>query len=409
MCDDCTPAPISEAKVAGIKQFRVTMADFMRQLGDWRSKSGIFYTLLRQMREALLQSADSEGNIRDGEQQRLRGRIDALVTRIFVGEDGRNAYGQDGVTPLAPYPALLNEYYVRVVVEAVLAQRNWLYRNAPEDVYQWLASGARSGVNAEAYNVIALREQLTREEVEALRIFHPNPLAEIDPSRQWVPMHQWQDPNGYRLSDRIWRTSNETRQSIDRLLARGLADGRGALALSDALEAYLIPGQEGVRTLRPYGEFTFKPGGASAWAMRLARTEIARAANQASYVSAYLNPYVNKIDVARSSNGMRKFHNCHELATLGFSGERIREAYSVHSAILPPYHPNCMCYTVPVTVDTPATVTNNLRSLMQDARRDVLSAGVTPVQADALLQMLLHRALGGIVGQFRGQILLPGF
>ena len=426
MCDDHDgrvrySTPLQEVSpVPGVQKYRASMAQVIKRLGDWQNKTGVFYEALRQIQPLLIQAADRDGNLREDAERSTRNAIDRIVSRIFVGEDGRHAYGADGVTALAPFPHLLNELYVQVVVEAVVAQRDWMRRNVPADVFRWLATtNSRTnltsppaplsiGEGEHTPDHTAIWEQLTDDEIAALRIFHPNPLMELDPSRQWVPMHKWNDPNGYQLSDRVWRTGNETRREIDRIIAQGFREGTGAVALSQALEAFLIPGQEGVRTMRPYGVFGMQPGGASAWALRLARTEIARAANHAAYTSAYLNPYVNQVDVARSSNGYRKIHNCTDLATIGFGGERLREPYSIHSAMLPPWHPNCMCSVRPVVADNPDEVTRRLRAMIA-REREALPPAVTPAQAGALTQMLLHQALNTIIGQFTGQLRLPGF
>jgi hypothetical protein len=58
--------------------------------------------------------------------------------------------------------------------------------------------------------------------LDDLRIFRPNPLAQMDESRRWVPMHKWNTPDGYRLSDRIWQTSVYSRTQVDRLVGQGL-------------------------------------------------------------------------------------------------------------------------------------------------------------------------------------------
>jgi hypothetical protein len=76
--------------------------------------------------------------------------------------------------------------------------------------------------------------------------------------------------------------------------------------------------------------------------------------------------------------------------------------------MIPVFHPHCMCHTRPVTTDSPQTVTLRLRAVMQDARRELISAPVTPAAADAFAQSLLHSALGGLVAQFMGQLSLPG-
>jgi hypothetical protein len=216
-------------------------------------------------------------------------------------------------------------------------------------------------------------------------------------------MHLWTDPNGYQLSDRIWNTSVETRRTIDRIISQAFADGLGALELARLLESSLLPGMDAIRTTTPYNL------DASYFALRLARTEIARAANHAAFMSAYLNPYVDRIDVARSPNGSRTCPICPLHATLSFGGERLREPYSIYSASIPVFHPNCMCHTRPVLTDSPSTVTMRLQAVMDDARAALFQPSVNPAAAESLLQTLLHQSLNTIVAQFRGQFPLPGF
>ena len=143
--------------------------------------------------------------------------------------------------------------------------------------------------------------------------------------------------------------------------------------------------------------------------MRLTISEIARAANHAAFTSAYLNPYVEKIEIARSPNGDPNCPICPRFATIGIGGERLREPYSIHAANLPIYHSYCMCHVRPVVVDSASTVTMRLQAVIEDGRRVNFPPSVNPAAADALTQTLLHQALGTLVGQFRGQLLLPGF
>jgi hypothetical protein len=284
---------------------------------------------------------------------------------------------------------------VRVTLESVYAQHNWMRKNLPADIFQWLSRQRFDIRLSEAENPFLRRDGETDEEflqrMRDLRVFHPNPMAELDPNRRWVPMHQWTDANGYQLSDRIWNTANDTRTLIDRLIVKAFNEDWSAVTLARELEQYLTV------------------GAASNSAMRLAQTEIARAANQAAYMSAYLNPYVSRIDVARSGRGDARCDKCKAIATIGIGGERTREPYSIHSAIIPPNHPFCLCHVRPVLDDNAAAVTQRLRAVMQDTRATSFPHAVTPANVDAFTNMLLHRALGTLVGQFKGQLPLLGF
>jgi hypothetical protein len=368
---------------ATIKQYRASMRDVRKSVTD------MFKSVMPTLQAYINSATDSDGNLifsRRAETARMAGEA---VHKLFVA-DGRNAFAQDGVTALTPYAGILNFYYVRVTLEAVYAQRAWLKKNMPPELFSWLSRQQFWARLGEAKNPFLRRDdeddEAFMQRMKDLRVFHPNPLAELDPNRRWVPMHAWQDSNGYELSQRIWNTANDTRSKIDALIMRAFAEGWSAANLAKELEQYLVSGS----------------GGFSA--MRLARTEIARAANQAAYTSAYLNPYVSKIDVARSGNGDPLCKICPQHATIGIGGERIRPPYSIHAAHIPNFHPNCMCHVRPVLDDSPASVTQRLQAVMQDARLNSFPPAVTPANADAFTNMLLHRALGTLVGQFKGQL-----
>lgn len=345
------------------------------QAGIRRDVTTIFTAALAQMRTALIRYAGADGQIRDERSTRLE--IRQIVSDIFTDRD-EHPFKRDGVTAAAPYPRVLNRWLVFAVYQAVKQEQSWLKRNVPEDVFRYLQSGSRRSIVS-----------------EQVAIFEPNPLAEIDPSRQWVPPHKWTDERGYRLSDRIWRTDMETRRKIDEILAKGLQEGKGALELAQALEAYLLPGREGIRTLMPYGR-RFMPGGASYDAMRLARTEIARAFNEAAFVSGYVNPYTEAVEVARSANGDPTCPICPEHATLGMAGERLRPAYPKNSADISPFHPHCLCFVYWTVTDTPGTVTAELRQQMLDSQAEL---GINPASAWAFTSMLLEGALMELLPQ----------
>jgi hypothetical protein len=340
----------------------------------------LFKGAAAQARIMLLTLADGSGKIQSQSAQRMAvTRVGQIVSDLFTGADNRSAFGDDGVTALAPYPRILNTWIAWSTFQAVKQEESWLRAHTPEDVFQFLRGGKHKIIS----------------EIAPEDLFRPNPLAEIDPNRAWVPAHKWTDERGYRLSDRVWRSDLETRRKIDELLIRGLREGRSALDLASALEAYLVPGREGIRTLKPYGS-RFQPGGASADAMRLARTEVARAFNQAAWVSAYMNPYVGGIDIARSANGDPSCPICPMHATIGLYGERLRDPYPLTTADVGPFHPHCLCYVLPAVTDNPAAVTERLRAMMADAQAEL---DINPADAWMFTAMLLDPILMDLLRQ----------
>jgi hypothetical protein len=367
----------------------------------------MFSSILPQVNRSIAAAGMSDENrtLDTRHRDRVLREVGELVQGLFVA-DGRFAFAADGVTARSRFAQLLNTFYVRVTMEAVYGQHDWLKKKIPADVFTFL-SRARPLNLGEATNPFLRQDsesdEAFRQRLDDLRIFHANPFLELDPNRQWVPMHKWQDSNGYQLDNRIWNASVDTRKAIDSIISQAFKEGMGALELSRILEASLLPGMDAIRTDKPYGSDS------SYFALRLAVTEIARAANHAAFIAAYTNPYVDRIDVARSPNGSRECPICPQHATLSFGGERLREPYSIHSASLCPYHPFCKCHVRPVVTDSPSTVTNRLRAVMEDSYAANFPPSVNPAAADALLQTLLHRSLNTIVAQFRGQFALPGF
>ncbi|MEO1287280.1 MAG: hypothetical protein AAFV93_05895 [Chloroflexota bacterium] len=385
------------SKIPGVRKYRTSMADVIKACDE------MFQSIMPRLQNMVLSASDTDGNLQFSQRARLVRQAGELVGGLFTTPDGR-AFADDGVTALSPFAELLNSFYVRVVLEAIYAQRNWLQKNMPTDLFQWLASQQFNIRLHEAENPF-LRQDGESDEaflrrMRDLRVFHPNPLQELDPDRQWVPMHRWTDPKGYRLSDRIWRINASrlegvgpnTVTKIDGMINDAFAEGWSALRLSRQLEQFLLPSRANLRTNKPYGV------NASYDAMRLARTEIARAANHATAISAYLNPYVDKLDVARSPNGDPTCKICPQHATIGIDGSRLRPPYDLTSAVYPVYHPHCKCHSKPVVRDTPEAVTQRLRAVFEDARREAFPPAVTPANTRGFANMLLHSALGVLVG-----------
>jgi hypothetical protein len=233
-----------------------------------REMTVLFESVARYGTSRIVQAADSEGNVPRSATYDLQRDIGDRIVRMFLG---RNRVGElaayevlpnGAVMPLSSYMRVLWSNITDVMRIRVEQQAAIMRRMLPADIKLMLQSGV-------------MREQST--------VFTPNSLAAYDPPHLWV------DPNGYQLSDRIWRTAGVTRRKVDAFLEDGIAQGRGALSLSRDLERFLLPNRQLRRTKTPYGT------DASYDAMRLARTEISRAASQAHEVAARANPFVEKL------------------------------------------------------------------------------------------------------------------
>lgn len=331
------------------------------QRGMKRDLQAMLKAAVERMTTVLLQYADTTGKIPARAERPLTTQLEQIISDVFTAGDNRSAY--DDMRPLAEYPRKLNYWIAWATYEVVKTHERWLRQRAPADVFERLHRARR-----------VVQEQYP--------IFRPNPLAEIDPARRWVHPLRWTDERGYRLSDRIWRADMDTRAKIDELLVRGLREGRSALDIARALEAYLVPTERGVRTLKPYGE-RFMPDGAAYSAMRLARTEISRAFNQAAWISAYMNPYVTGWDYCLSASHP-KYDICDGYATIGMGGDRLKPPYAVNAAPVPPVHPHCLCHGRPAVTDTPEAVTARLRAYVQGD-----DWHVNPANADLFTAWLL--------------------
>jgi hypothetical protein len=299
--------------------------------------------------------------------------IGKIVSRYFVDpSDGRSSFARDGVTAVTPFARILNKWYVVATRNEVLAHYAFLKSRLPDDVFVYLA-GSNSRPVREA--VIPVDGDDFMAMIKGFRIFGNRQL-------EYDPMHLWVDPEGYQLSDRIWQADQRTRKAIDALTSRAIQDGIGHLKLSRMLERFLVPERAAVRT--KYRGST----DASFDAMRLARTEIARASNHAAYASAYLNPMVTGIDVARSGNGDPNCPICPKHATIDISGQRVKEPYHIEKAIIPPFHPQDMCNTQMVTGDTKEIV-----ALLRESINRRLVPYTNPTSPNRLLQQLLGPVL----------------
>lgn len=261
-----------------------------------------------------------------------------------------------GAQPQSPYALLLVQgitAVTRIMVERQVAiLRRLLAQRAP-DVLQWLTG--------------------------------PRPLRPVRELKgTYEPFHQFVDPNGYRLSDRIWRTSIDVRSRVDRLLSYHIARGTSAVQLADLLEPFLTSRALRQRTMTPYGTE------GSYAARRLARTEITAAAGRATVNSSIANPFVNGVQW-RLSGSHRDLDICDGFANGGPNGDGIYPPDQV-----PPYpsHPNELCSLLPVA-------TGNMEELITSLRADIQAArpAARAVQGLFNAEWLVSAILGGLLDE----------
>lgn len=302
----------------------------------------------------VIQSSGSDGTITKSAQRQLVANAGAILTRFFVGTNGRYAYADDDVTPQSTYATILNKWYITVTVRQIQAHTAWLKSTMPDDLFRWLQT-ATPRPTRETWDV----------SIDDLHLVHVNALAQYD------PMHTWVDPNGYRLSDRIWNTSNKARAQLDALMTDLMRQGTSAAEIAKLTERFLVPGRVAIRTKKPYGS------DASYDAMRLGRTELAAASNRAALLAGRMNPYVDTMDIARSMNGDPTCDDCESHASVGRDGLRKRQPYPLYSVPYLPRHPHCMCAYRPV-VRPVKEVTDQLRQWYNEGQQaPVLGANIS--------------------------------
>ena len=270
------------------------------------------------------------------------------------------------VNPLSEYSRILLDGIRAVTRSAVSRHHDDMMRklsNRPDIVARMMGA---------TVNPLSLSKRMVAEQI----VFNPNPLA------QYEPAHRWVDPNGYRLSDRIWRTSISTRRYIDQLLEHGIRRGMSAFDLASDIERALWPGRKLARTLVPYGQ------DASFDAMRLARTEITRSASVADSAAANLNPFVDSYEVVLSGS-----HPKSDICDDWAAGGPYPKSDTEH---VTPAHPQCLCYMRWLTSEDRASVVIGHLSDEAQKQRSALVDVVGPMLVDRFVDMLLSSVeIGG--------------
>jgi len=185
----------------------------------------------------------------------------------------------------------------------------------------------------------------------------------FDDTRSWV------DPNGYRLSDRVWLARQSARQAIDRTLVNAVVSGEDPLVTARKLEQWLSPSWAPRRdetgrlvAQQPKRIVTATPGRAGSGsyaARRLARTEITRAHGLSTIETAKRNPFTRGVRWMLSA-GHKEADTCNRYAEhdegLG------RGVFSPRDVPSYPQHPHELCTLAPVQVEDTRAVVQSLRS-----------------------------------------------
>lgn len=340
-----------------------------------QAQTAAFAALSARIGDRLLREARADGKVPLTRRRVVREDVERMVTAHFLGASRDRSLAPfdvalGRVVPLSPYATALFASIAdvtRIAVDQHAVMMERALADAP-DVLLALRN-ARS-------NPFAVAKRAAEFEGWKLR-----PFLEYDPAHRFV----W--PDGYTLSNRIWRTSVETRRKIDALLAEGLAEGKGSLELSEELERFLQPGRGLRRTNKPYGRYG---SNASYDAMRLARTEITAAHSRAGFMSAQLNPFVQSYDVVLSGSHPKP-DICDDVAAGG--------PYPMDDMEhLPPLHPQCLCHLRWSVTGDMDTIIADLRADLAAADRVTRSAAtltslVGPLLRDKFVDLLLGDAL----------------
>lgn len=289
------------------------------------------------------------------------------VQRFFVGPDFRSAYAADGETPLAPYPALLNHWLAWVTFSVVAKHTAFMKKHLPRGVQNWLLNGL---AQADPFTFVGQGVTL-------------GVLSRFD-----TP-HNWLDPRGLRLSDRIWQTSLETRRKIDALLADGIRHGRSAADMAKDLETFLLPSRAGLKGNKSYGTR------ASFAALRLAKNELKLAHSRTTIAVARANPFVGGVDWRVAARHVR-FDDCDRLATIGVGGQRLKAPYPVDGRVPLPgrdSHILCECFLTVALTEKGATVADQLRGMLD--RHE--AAPLTPMDSFRFVKRLVGTYLASLV------------
>lgn len=311
----------------------------------------VFGHAIARGQRVIAQHANAAGVIPVKNTRAVQLAIGAIVENIFIGTNRQTGEREPfmirntRVVPLSPYMVVLWDAIEDVTSLAVEQHATIMRRYSHPDVVRMVDS------------------------IKNTAVIETNPFA------QYEPAHTWVDSNGYRLSDRVWNTSNTTRRRLDAFLEQSIREGKSAIRMSKELEQFMLPGVN-LRTKRPYGT------DASYEAMRLARTETTRAHAKASETAALANEFVDGINVVLSHSHPKRDICDVAAAASPFPKDDIPSEYAI------PLHPHCLCHYTYEIVSDIATVREEERKKILEKRarlQDVAGPMLVEAFKDRLL------------------------
>lgn len=361
--------------------------------------SRLFADLAAGIAADVARRADADGVVPRTATFELQRQSAERVRRLYLGRNRAGELAPFDVTaegrviPLAPYPQALWAAITAAVRLPVEENAAILTKRLPADVLDVMRKATGNPFAASKRRVVEMvgfrvpvREYIgpigpiglmpfpNQSPVRELEVFRPNPLANYEAPHTWV------DPNGYRLSDRVWNVAATERAKLDAYLDDAIKQGKGALAMSKELVQFLDPSQPVLKTSKPYGTK------ASFDAMRLARTEITRAHDQAQKTSAAMNPFVVGLKWVLSPRHPKP-DICDSYARGGPNGDGV---YPIEECPGLP-HPQCLCHRLNAMIGDPDAVIDELRRDIRQARAELVNL-IGPLQVDEFDKLLLGSA-----------------
>ena len=317
--------------------------------------SSMLARLAGELRQQVLFHVDYDGTISSFSRRMLQ-RVTAQLVRSYIVGENNEGVADDG-RALSEFMYALNRAVAKVTRDIFMAHENYISAHTTTPIWNWLRAGRN-------------RDRMVEEQADSgdyADLLSTGDL-DYDPAHLFVPAER-RAYGPYRLSDRLWQTSEITRLQIDRLVFEGVRDGRGAHRIANDITQTLLPGarRRGSTTVFRERRGLVPTPNVPYAAWRLARTEITASAGRATLAASRANPFVDRIEWLLSPN--------HPRIDICDSRQGI---YPLGQEPGYPAHPNCLCVLVPVVTSSPSQTLNDLVELQEQG----YSPGVNPANSD---------------------------
>lgn len=291
----------------------------------------------------------------------LRLRQDPEVRKIFVRAADRIAseIAKGGVTPL-------RKKMLAQILEQLELEAGIIRDDLTGKIDDYLLRGAEAGSWFSKEVTVKLFEQARIPKVEIAKV--KGLYNQVN--REAVVAIQNRTVGGLKLSDRIWKTAQNSREAMKNIIQDAVASGQDAVTTARMLQQYV---KKGALTLaKDYPELVKTMAGRipqdlSYEALRLARTEMTAAFGQAQIRAAQESPSAKGIKYClSSSHHIRDI--CDELANQDEAGLG-PGVYPVNDPPPYPAHPNTMSYLVTVN-ESPEDFVRRLKRWQQEPDSD---------------------------------------